>query len=192
MARRPRPATISHFSCHFLFPPVFTMNRLRFSLLVAGASLLVVVSSAAGSRGQAADTQAADAKQEAIKKDHLAIEGTWRAVSVEVNGNALNPDDIRKITTENGRDGEWTLVVDGNEIAEGTSTIDPTVTPRTIDFMATKGNNAGQTTFGIYEMIGNTRKICYAEPGRPRPAEFSAPAGSGRLLVVFERVEVTK
>ncbi|RLS35333.1 MAG: TIGR03067 domain-containing protein [Planctomycetota bacterium] len=168
------------------------MNRLRFSLLVAGASLLVVVSSAAGSRGQAADTQAADAKQEAIKKDHLAIEGTWRAVSVEVNGNALNPDDIRKITTENGRDGEWTLVVDGNEIAEGTSTIDPTVTPRTIDFMATKGNNAGQTTFGIYEMIGNTRKICYAEPGRPRPAEFSAPAGSGRLLVVFERVEVTK
>ena len=128
-------------------------------------------------------------KEEAIKKDHLAIEGTWRAVSVEVNGNAVNPDDVKKITTENGRDGEWTLFVDGNEVADGTSTIDPTVTPKTIDFKTTKGANAGQTTYGIYEMTGKTRRICYAEPGRPRPADFSAPAGSGRILAAFERVE---
>jgi len=134
----------------------------------------------------------ADTKEEATKKDHLAIEGTWRAISLEVNGNAVGADDVKKITTENGRDGEWTLLVDGNEMAEGTSTIDPTVTPKTIDFKATKGNSAGQTTYGIYEMTGNTRRICYAEPGRPRPADFSAAAGSGRILVVFERLEVKK
>lgn len=134
----------------------------------------------------------ADTKEEAIRKDHLAIEGEWRAVSIEANGNAVSADDVRKITIENGRDGEWTLLVDGKEVAEGTSTIDPAVTPKTIDFKVTKGNDAGRETYGIYELGATTRKICYAEPGRQRPADFSAPAGSGRILVVFERVERKK
>jgi len=134
----------------------------------------------------------ADTKEEATKNDHLAIEGTWRAISLEVNGNPVGADDVKKITTENGRDGEWTLLVDGKDVAEGTSTIDPTVTPKTIDFKTTKGNNAGQTSFGIYEMSGKIRKLCIAEQGKPRPADFSATAGSGRMLVVFERVDPTK
>lgn len=157
------------------------------SLLVP--ALAIGFAGTARPQAPAAAVKADDAKKEAIKKDHLAIEGVWRAVSIEVNGNAVNPDDVRKVTTENGRDGEWTLLVDGNEMAEGTSTIDPTVTPRTIDFKVTKGNDAGRETFGIYEITGDTRKICYAEPGRPRPSDFSAPAGSGRILAVFERVE---
>ena len=132
---------------------------------------------------------AADTKEEAIKKDHLAIEGTWQAISVEVNGNSVGADDVKKIRIDNGRDGEWTILVEGKDVAEGTSTIDPTVTPKTIDFKTTKGANAGETTYGIYELTGKTRRICYAEPGRPRPADFSAGAGSGRILAVFERVE---
>ena len=36
----------------------------------------------------------ADTKEEATKKDHLAIEGTWRAISLEVNGNAVGADDV--------------------------------------------------------------------------------------------------
>jgi len=158
-----------------------------FRAAAACAFVLCLVLPALSSAQEATTT-----KEEAIKKDHLAIEGTWRAVSVEVNGNQINADDVKKITTENGRDGEWTLLVEGKEMAEGTSTIDPTVTPKTIDFKATKGSNAGQTTYGIYETTGNTRRICYAEPGRPRPADFSAAAGSGRILVVFERLEVKK
>lgn len=148
--------------------------------------LLVLLPAAGIARSQA---PAAPSKEEAIKKDHLAIEGEWRAVSIEANGNTVGADDVRKIGIENGRDGEWTVLFDGKEVAEGTSTIDPTVTPKTIDFKVTKGNDAGRVTYGIYEIAGKTRKICYAEPGRQRPADFSAPAGSGRIVVVFERVE---
>lgn len=161
------------------------MNALRAAAVCAAILLLAPLAPA-----PAQDATAV--KEEAIRKDHLAIEGTWQALTVEANGTMVNPEDVKKITTENGRDGEWTLRVDGKEIAEGTSTIDPTVTPKTIDFKATKGPNAGQTTYGIYEITGKTRRICYAEPGRSRPADFSAAAGSGRILVVFERVEATK
>ena len=160
------------------------MNAFRAAAVVFAAVLLLVVPAVTPAQDAAAT------KEEAIKTDHLAIEGTWRAIALEINGNLVSADDVKKITTENGRDGEWTLFVDTKEEAEGTSTIDPTVTPKTIDFKTTKGNNAGQTSFGIYEMNGKTRKVCIAEQGRPRPSDFSAAAGSGRMLVVFERVDV--
>ena len=147
--------------------------------------LVVAISAVARPQAPAAD----DAKHEAIRKDHLAIEGTWKAVSIEINGTAIPAGDVAKIRIENGRDGEWTVLVDGAEVAEGTSTIDPTVTPKTIDFKITRGNDAGRETYGIYELTDTTRRLCIAEAGRPRPADFSCPAGSGRTLAVFERVE---
>lgn len=149
--------------------------------------LVVAVSPAARPQDPAAATD--DAKKEAIRKDHLAIEGTWKAVSIEINGTSIPAGDVAKIRIENGRDGEWTVLVDGAEVAEGTSTIDPTVTPKTIDFKITRGNDAGRETYGIYELTDTTRRLCIAEAGRPRPADFSSPAGSGRTLAVFERVE---
>jgi len=163
-------------------------RRSPLASLALSLSLAVVLVAAGSVARPQSPAAAADEKQDAIKRDNLAIEGMWKAVSIEVNGNPVPAADAAKIRVENGRDGEWTLLVDGQELAEGTSTIDPTVTPRTIDFKVTRGNDAGRVTFGIYELGENTRKICYAEPGRPRPADFSAPAGSGRTLAVFERV----
>ena len=162
------------------------MNTISFRAAAIGAAILCLAPLVVLAQ------TAADTKEEATKKDQLAIEGTWLAISLEVNGNAVGADDVKKITTENGRDGEWTLLVEGKDVSEGTSTIDPTVTPKTIDFKTTKGNNSGQTSFGIYEISGKIRKLCIAEQGRPRPADFSATAGSGRMLVVFERVDPTK
>lgn len=130
-----------------------------------------------------------DAKDEAVKKEFLAIEGRWRAVSIEVDGNRLAEEECRKFVLDHGRDGEWELLVDNTEVARGTTTVDPGVTPRTIDFATTGGSNAGERTYGIYRMEGTTWTICEAQAGRPRPAEFSAPSGSGRMLVVFELVK---
>lgn len=150
---------------------------------------LLVVAISAVARPQAPAAADDDTKKEAIRKDHLAIEGTWKAVSIEINGTAIPAGDVAKIRIENGRDGEWTVLLDGAEVAEGTSTIDPTVTPKTIDFKITRGNDAGRETYGIYEITDTTRRLCIAEAGRPRPADFSCPAGSGRTLALFERVE---
>jgi len=130
-----------------------------------------------------------DAKEEAIKKEFLAVEGRWQAVSIELDGNRLAAEECKKFVFEHGRDGEWELIVDGTELARGTTTVDPSQTPKTVDFVTTGGTNAGERTYGIYEVTGTTWRICNAQAGRPRPAEFSAPAGSGRMLVVFELVK---
>ncbi len=76
---------------------------------------------------------------------------------------------------------------DGEKVIQGTSEIDPTRKPKTIDFMTTEGDDKGKIVLGIYELGDDTRKLCYAQPGKDRPSEFSAPAGSGHTLVVFKR-----
>jgi uncharacterized protein (TIGR03067 family) len=130
---------------------------------------------------------AEDDKQAAIKRDRKKYEGSWRVVSLEINGNSAAEEDAKKLTVINKADGTWILQSNGEKITEGTSEIDPTQKPKTIDFMATEGDQKGKIVLGIYELSDDTRKLCYAPPGKDRPSEFSAPAGSGHTLVVFKR-----
>ena len=128
-----------------------------------------------------------DAKDEAIKKDRKKIEGTWRIVALEINGNKPGDEDARKLTVVNGADGTWSLRSEGQEINKGTSTIDPTKTPKSIDITPIEGDTKGDQHLGIYELGETTRKLCFAPPGKPRPTEFSSTPGSDHILVTFQR-----
>jgi uncharacterized protein (TIGR03067 family) len=128
-----------------------------------------------------------DAKEKAIEKDRQLYKGTWRVVALEVNGNKSSGDDTKKISVVNETDGTWSICVDGNEIARGKSTIDPTKKLKTINFTPSVGLEAGREYLGIYEIAVKTRKLCFAPPGRDRPAEFSSAPGSEHFLVSFER-----
>jgi uncharacterized protein (TIGR03067 family) len=127
-------------------------------------------------------------KDEAIARDHALIEGRWRVVSMVVNGSAVADEDARRIVVVNGRQGEWEVIVDGNRAVRGTSTIDPTTSPREIDAEVTEGDGAGRKMLGIYETSEKTRRVCYAGADRSRPGEFTSEPGSERTLVVFERL----
>ncbi|NBV45551.1 MAG: TIGR03067 domain-containing protein [Planctomycetia bacterium] len=118
---------------------------------------------------------AADARQEAIDRDHALTKGTWRIVALVVNGNTVNDDDARKITVVNGAQGDWELLVDGNRVARGTSTIDPTTTPKEIDATVTEGDGVGRKTLGIYETGEKTRPGGCATPPPNGPAPGSSP-----------------
>jgi uncharacterized protein (TIGR03067 family) len=132
---------------------------------------------------------AGDAKDEAIKKDRKKYEGTWQVVSLEVDGNKSAEDDAKKITVINEADGKWAIEVDGKVIARGTSEIDPTKKPKTVDLTVTEGEGKGQTALGLYEFEDDTRKVCLAPAGKDRPSEFSSTAGTGHILAVLKRVK---
>ena len=138
--------------------------------------------------GAALVAGADSAKEEAIKKDRAEYEGTWQVVSVEMNGKKTAAEDARKITVLNQGD-TWIVQVEGKEVARGTSKIDPTKKPKTIDFTPTKGSDQGKVFLGIYAIEGNSRKLCFAEPGKARPTEFVSKPGREHCLVIFERVK---
>ena len=146
-------------------------------LLVVGAFFSVI----------AAIAFSADSKDEAIQKDRQQIEGTWRVVTLEVDGNQAMEDDAKKLTVVNGADGTWSLHSEGKEISKGTSIIDPTKTPKTIDFEPSDGDEKDVQRLGIYELGENTRKFCFASPGAEWPTDFVSRPGSKIILVTLQR-----
>lgn len=129
-----------------------------------------------------------DAKEEAIKKDRRQIHGTWQAVSMVAAGLESTPDEVKTIKVVNGDDGTWALLQDGKATQKGTSTFDPTKSPKEIDFTITEGDGKGEKFTGIYELGENSRKMCFSIGGK-RPTEFSSKPGSNNYLMIFERAK---
>ena len=127
------------------------------------------------------------ARMKAVQDELNRFEATWKFVSIDVEG--------RSVPAE--RFGEDRLILKGKQFTstvrgnttEGTFKIDPTATPKTIDITFTDGPGKDNTQKGIYELDGDTQKICWAAPGKPRPTEFEAKPKSGRMLQVLEKVK---
>lgn len=132
---------------------------------------------------------AVDAKDDAIEQERMKFFGEWQVVALELDGNQVKEEDDKKFTVVNGADGSWNITVDGAIMVQGSSKIDPTKQPKTVDLTVAEGASKGETILGIYEFSdeNNTRKVCFAKQGDERPGEFSAPAGSGRMLAVLKR-----
>jgi uncharacterized protein (TIGR03067 family) len=139
--------------------------------------------------GTATLATANDTKGETIKKDCKRMEGTWRATALIVNGETFTQENASALTVVNGGDGTWIIRDRGTEKSKGTSTIDPTKKPKTIDITPSGGQDKDMTYLGIYELGENSRKVCIAPPGRGRPKDFTSTPGNERILVTFERVK---
>ncbi len=124
---------------------------------------------------------------QAVQDELKRFEATWKFVSIEVEGNAVPADkfeDDRLVL----KGKQSTSTVQGNTV-HGTFKIDPSAKPKTIDITITDGPGKDNSLKGIYELDGDTQKICWAAPGKPRPTEFEAKAKSGRMLQVLEKVK---
>jgi uncharacterized protein (TIGR03067 family) len=126
-------------------------------------------------------------REAAIRQDRSIYRGTWRVVSLQVDGKMAAEQDAKKLSVINRDGGLWSLLSAGKEISAGTSEIDPTKAPKTIDFVPSTGSDKGKLYLGIYALLGDHRKLCFAGPGKPRPLEFTSKPGSGVILVAFER-----
>lgn len=130
----------------------------------------------------------ADEAADAIQKDRDAIAGTWTIESIEYGGKKSPADPNRpKLTLIMGADGSVKVQREGNTLMEATTQIDPSKTPKTIDVAYTTGAGKGQSVLGIYEIDGDTLRVCNASPGKERPAEFSALLGSEHVLIAYKR-----
>ena len=147
---------------------------------------IMVLSGAAVACGSILSVTAPRADEAAVADDRTAYSGTWRVVTIEVDGNEQAVRE-RNIVVVNREDGSWTMTIDGREASSGTSAIDPRATPPAIDLEITAGDGAGSTLLGIYELAGNRRRLCFRGAGEWRPQEFATAFGNKSVLVTFER-----
>jgi uncharacterized protein (TIGR03067 family) len=117
--------------------------------------------------------------------DTTAIQGRWFPVSAELGGEAL-PDAVLKMISLKLDHGKYEVLV-GDAPDNGTYTLDAAAVPRGISVTGTAGPNAGLTFPAIYELKGDTLRICYDLSGAKRPAEFKSVAATKLYLVTYHR-----
>jgi uncharacterized protein (TIGR03067 family) len=136
--------------------------------------------------GVLADEKKAD-KEAAAKKEWKRLNGTWEFVGGVDDGKEL-PAPEGKVTVTL-KDGTYTIKQGGKVVAEGAAKLDPTASPKSLDTTPSSGPAKGKTSLGIYEVKGDTYRVCFARPGKPRPKTFEAKEGSGDALYTHRRAK---
>ena len=122
--------------------------------------------------------------------DRAASAGMWNVMAVEMNGRQVDPEITAMIEVAYREDGSWSVVFKGMAVGEGTSENDPEANPKTFEMETLGGKKTPPRKYsGIYKLEGDTRQLCFVIAGMPRPDTFTAPRGSGRILVTLKRPE---
>ena len=118
-----------------------------------------------------------------MKQDLDRLQGTWSIAALELDGQTVGAIGDARIVIEGSR---FTSTGMGDEYA-GTLTVDSSVSPARIDMKFESGPEKGNTNPGIYQLDGDSWKLCLATRGTKRPAKFVSPPDSGIAVETLVR-----
>lgn len=115
------------------------------------------------------------------------LNGTWTYVSIESNGKPIPAERLVPLrVTINGE--KWTVTSGSKLVEQATIRVDSSTKPMTFDLTVQQGDvGKGQTLPGIFELDGDTLRVCFSLPGKERPKEVASRPGSGLDLNVLKR-----
>ena len=117
--------------------------------------------------------------------DGKAIQGSWTPVKAELGGQPM-ADEVLKTISLKMTDGKYEVIAGGHP-DNGTYTLDTSTKPKSMTVTGTDGPNKGKTFPCIYELKGDTLRICYDLSGTKRPAEFKSVVGTKLYFVTYNR-----
>lgn len=125
------------------------------------------------------------ARETAVAAELKQFEGTWRFNALQVEGKPLSQDDLQY--TRMVLRGSQFILTEPQATYRGVYSVDPTATPKTLDVAFTEGMEKGKISLGIYELRGDTYKVCIGLAGKTRPTEFASAPESGTVLEMLKR-----
>ena len=123
--------------------------------------------------------------QTARADDLKDMTGTWKVEAAEAGGKKIESEDLKEIVVKITGDRYEVKVKD--KLDAGTLKLDETQKPKTMDATDTEGLDAGKVVKAIYELSGDTLRVCYAMEGGDRPTEFATKEGSPLLMLTYKR-----
>jgi len=117
--------------------------------------------------------------------DAKAVQGTWTPAKADLGGQPMTEAILNSISLKLAN-GKYEVSVGGNP-DKGTYTLDSTSKPKSMTITGTEGPNRDKTFPAIYELKGDTLRICYDLSGAKRPTEFKSVTGTKLYLVTYHR-----
>jgi RNA polymerase sigma factor (sigma-70 family) len=131
-------------------------------------------------------------KDDAVKDDQDLLEGAWPGISQEINGQVQQLGPGKGVTFTFTRDKVHVLctLFDAWNKDFGYR-LNSQAHPKTIDmFSLDPAANGRVELVGIYELKGDTFKMCFSTPENGRPTEFAAKGN--HFIWVFQREPANK
>jgi uncharacterized protein (TIGR03067 family) len=122
-----------------------------------------------------------------MREDLDLVQGTWAVAELQMEGQTISGGMLANARVE--ITGSRFSSLGMGTVYEGTVSLDDSANPHQLNMKFDAGPEKGNTNLGIYELIGDTWKICLSTRGEVRPTEFSAPAGSGFVFETLTRSE---
>jgi uncharacterized protein (TIGR03067 family) len=113
------------------------------------------------------------------------LAGDWVVESAEIAGKPLT-EHLKGMKYSVG-DGKYTAKL-GERTETGSYKLDLKKSPKEMDTTPADGPHKGVTMLAIYEVSGDTLKVCYDQGGKERPTKFeTSPDKPKTILMVFKR-----
>jgi uncharacterized protein (TIGR03067 family) len=130
-------------------------------------------------------------KEDPTKAELSKLDGTWQVTSFKMKGIELIdklPQEQLLITFKNG---EFSWANEGGASGK-IVVIDPSKTPKEVDYTYTEGEDKGKTSKAIYKLDGDTFTDCFGPAGSARPKEFTSTDENDQMVLVYKRVKKDK
>ncbi|MDY3557300.1 TIGR03067 domain-containing protein [Gemmata sp. JC717] len=117
---------------------------------------------------------------EKANKALVVLQGQWKVEKIVAAGEQVSAEDTAKLTFT-FKDNQ--MIPSDNPKDVATVKLDPDRKPTWFDVT----DRAKETMLGVYELSGDTLKICLADPGAERPKGFGSAKGSKTTYMVLKR-----
>ena len=120
-----------------------------------------------------------------MQRDLDLLQGSWTVAALEVDGQTMPAAMLA----------DARIAITGSRFAstgmgatyEGILELDTSANPPRLDMKFDAGPEKGNTNLGIYQLDGDTWKLCLATRGTVRPANFASTPGSGFAVETLVR-----
>jgi uncharacterized protein (TIGR03067 family) len=122
-----------------------------------------------------------------MREELKKLQGSWRIEEQETDGKKLSADELKGRTICFSKNGYF-LRTTNKLLQIGLLKIDTAKTPKKLNATILKGEHKDDILQGIYELDGDSLKICMDLEGQARPKEFKTEPKSGLTLMICKRV----
>jgi RNA polymerase sigma factor (sigma-70 family) len=132
-----------------------------------------------------AAVKGAEGPKEAPRKtDQEQLEGSWVLIAAEAGGTKAPPEELKKIDGKALFAGDKAVITQNGKTEELTFRLDPTKQPKEMNLILGKS----EVHRAIYQLDGDTLKVCMSHPPQDRPTAFATKEGSKfPMLLVYKK-----